>query len=70
MMSGARPSRLLIDLVPGQRICLQGAIEDATVELVHKTGRVARLKVVAPSTVRITKSQRPEEHCDLRAEHG
>lgn len=70
-MSQARPSRLLIDLAPGQSIRLTGAGE-ATVELIHKTGRVARIKVVAPDTVRITKTQpiNEESHCEARAEHG
>lgn len=73
MGAPTRPSRLLIDLVPGQTIKLHGAIETATVELVHKSGRVARLKVVAPDTVRIVKyggAPAPDEHCDSRAEHG
>lgn len=47
--------RLLLDLAPGQSIRLQG-VGDAHIKLVHKTGRVARIKVVAPETVRIIKN--------------
>ena len=59
--------RLLIDLVPGQRLSLQGQVDSATVELVHKTGRVARLCIQAPSTVSITKLQAP---APAQSEHG
>lgn len=70
-MSNERPNRLLVDLAPGQSLRLEGA-GDAHVELVHKTGRVARIKIVAPASVRIIKNPPSGEqsHCDARAEHG
>ena len=41
-----------LDLRPGDRVSLAGDVE---VELEHKSGRMARLKITAPRDVRIAK---------------
>jgi hypothetical protein len=45
---------LVIDLRQGECLSLSGV---ATVELLHKSGQAARLRVVAPRDVRIEKIQ-------------
>lgn len=52
------PARLLLDLEPGQRFRLTLGEVSATVELVHKSGRVARLQVLAPTEVRVARVAR------------
>ena len=47
---------LVVDVKPGEVIDLQGV---ATVELVHKSGQIARLRVTASPDIRI-KRQRAE----------
>lgn len=49
---------LVIDLRQGECLSLSGA---ATVELLHKSGQAARLRVVAPPNVRIEKLSTPQE---------
>lgn len=49
-------SRKLIDIREGERIDLAGV---ATVELVHKTGRAARLQISAPRDMKIEKKSVP-----------
>lgn len=41
-----------LDLRPGDRVSLAGDVE---VELEHKSGRMARLKITAPRDVKIAK---------------
>lgn len=49
---------LVIDLRQGECLSLSGV---ATVELLHKSGQAARLRVVAPRDVRIEKVNAPQE---------
>jgi sRNA-binding carbon storage regulator CsrA len=49
---------LVIDLRQGECLSLSGA---ATVELLHKSGQAARLRVVAPREVRIEKLNAQQE---------
>lgn len=51
-MSKAEPSNMIFDLRPGERLSASGPV---LVELVHKSGRSARLRVQVPREVRITK---------------
>lgn len=43
----------LMDLRPGEGVAIGG---QARVEVIHKTGRVIRLRVVAPASVQVTKT--------------
>jgi sRNA-binding carbon storage regulator CsrA len=43
-------SSLVIDVRPGERLVVDGAV---TVELVQKSGQLARLRVTAPRDVKI-----------------
>lgn len=45
-------SSMKLDLRPGDRVSLAGDVE---VELEHKSGRMARLKITAPRDVKIAK---------------
>lgn len=47
-----RLSNLIIDMRPGERLMLHDLV---TIELVQKSGRVARLRVVAPREVKVKK---------------
>jgi hypothetical protein len=47
-------SHVLIDMRPGERLALGG---DVSVELIHKSGRAARLRITAPRDVVIEKNQ-------------
>lgn len=49
-MADVRSGSLLVDVKPGQALDLGGM----RVEVVHKSGRGARLRVTAPREVRIT----------------
>ncbi len=51
-MSDGTASTLFMDLQPGQTLVVGG---DVSVQLVHKTGRVARVRVTAPRNVKIDK---------------
>ena len=53
-MSETKRSCLVIDVKPGEIINLNGP---ATVELVHKSGHYARLRVSADPDVRIKKQE-------------
>ena len=46
-------SSLIIDVRPGDSLDIHGGI--VTVELVHKSGQLARLRVTAPREVQIKK---------------
>lgn len=48
-----QPSILFIDLQPGQALVVGEG--NVIVQLVHKTGRVARMRVTAPRDVKIDK---------------
>lgn len=50
-MSGPA-SNLIIDMRPGERLALN---ELVSIELIQKSGRVARLRVVAPREVQVKK---------------
>lgn len=51
-MSKAEPSNMIFDMRPGDVLRASGPV---LVELVHKSGRAARLRVQVPRDVRITK---------------
>lgn len=51
-MPGQPLSSLIVDVRPGERLALSG---QATVELVHKSGQLVRLRVTAARDVQITK---------------
>ena len=53
-----RMSTLIIEVRPGERLALSGA---ATVELMHKSGQLARLRVSAPPHVAIEKHHRARD---------
>ena len=46
-----RKSSLVMDLQPGEALVLAGAM----VQVIHKSGRVARLRVTAPLDLKIEK---------------
>ena len=58
MMSNKQSPGLVIDLRQGECLSLSGV---ATVELLHKSGQAARLRVVAPREVRIEKLSAQQE---------
>lgn len=49
----AKQSGLVLDMRPGECLSLDGA--RIKVELLHKSGQLARLRVVAPADVKIEK---------------
>lgn len=51
-MPESKPSSLIIDVRPGECLALSDGV---MVELVHKSGQLARLRVIAPREVRIEK---------------
>lgn len=53
MREGARPTSVIVDLRAGESLALHGGV--VTVELMHKSGRMARLRVTAPREVPIEK---------------
>lgn len=53
MSEATRPTSVIIDLRAGERLALHGGV--VTVELMHKSGRMARLRVTAPREVLIEK---------------
>lgn len=53
-------SHLFIDVRPGDRLAIVGDSR-VDVELVHKSGQLARLRITAPRNVRIVKSPGVEE---------
>lgn len=53
-------SRMSIDVRPGE--CL--AIGDVLVQVVHKSGQVARLSITAPRSVRIAKNPTQSKKAD------
>lgn len=50
-------STLTVDVRPGERLRISGQ-KGIEVELIHKSGQVARLKVSAPRDVIVQKEQR------------
>lgn len=52
-------SSLTLDVRPGESLVMDG--HRIRVELLHKSGRLARLKVTAPAGVKIQKSPALEE---------
>ena len=51
-MADPKLSSLIIDVRPGESLAISGSV---TVELLHKSGQLARLRVTAPRDVRIVK---------------
>jgi sRNA-binding carbon storage regulator CsrA len=54
-------STLTVDVKLGERLAVSGM---AIVELVHKSGQVARLRVTAPRDVKIVREPAPEKRRD------
>lgn len=52
-MADTKPTSMIVDVKPGDRLDLQGGL--VTVELVQKSGQLARLRVTAPREVAIKK---------------
>lgn len=52
-MADTKPTSMIVDVRPGDRLDLQGGL--VTVELVQKSGQLARLRVTAPREVKIKK---------------
>jgi hypothetical protein len=61
-------STMVVDMRAGDTLSLAGAI----VEVVHKSGRQARLRVTAPRDLPIQKNTHPHENegADFRYKHG
>ncbi len=55
-------SSLIIDVRPGERLDLSGIV---TVELVQKSGQLARLRVTAPREVSIEKKPAKDDEKDV-----
>lgn len=53
-MTDKTVSSLIIDIRQGERLFVDGGVE---VELLHKSGQLARLRVTAPRDVRIRKEK-------------
>ena len=45
-------SRLVIDLRPGESISMSG---EGVIEMIHKSGQVARIRISAPRDVKVEK---------------
>lgn len=63
-MSSPELSRLVIDLAVGERLSIgagPGQEPVAVIEFVRKSGRVTRLKVIAPKAVPVRKVSQQEE---------
>lgn len=54
-------SQLTIDVRPGQHLLLDG--RRIIVELIEKSGRVAKLRVTAPRDVKIEREEAGEARC-------
>ncbi len=52
-MPASRPTSMIVDVRPGESLALQGGL--VMVELLHKSGQLARLRVTAPREVSIKK---------------
>lgn len=52
------PSNLIIDIRPGERLMLN---ELVSIELIQKSGRIARLRVIAPREVKVKKQSASEQ---------
>jgi sRNA-binding carbon storage regulator CsrA len=57
-MAESKLSSLIIDVRPGERLAMSGRV---TVELLHKSGQLARLRVTAPRDVQIVKDSSHKE---------
>jgi len=53
-----KTTSLIVDVRPGERLNLSGA---ASVELVHKSGQLVRLRIIAPLNVSFHKSHIGED---------
>lgn len=60
---GEQTSSLTIDVRPGESLKISSGSE-VSIELIQKSGQLARLRVTAPRDVKI------EKGCDSRAKHG
>lgn len=67
-MSIADTSTMIVDMRTGDALALAGV----TVELLHKSGRTARLRVIAPRSLAIKKISSSDETitADVRDKHG
>jgi len=48
----SQPTHMIVDVRPGERVALSGGV---SVELVKKSGQLARLRITAPQDVKIEK---------------
>jgi len=55
-MDKALLSSLIVDVKPGEKISFPGA-DHVCVELIHKSGKAARLRVTAPRDVSIKREE-------------
>jgi hypothetical protein len=58
-MPDEKKSSLMVDVRQGDILKLSSAGE-VSVELVHKSGQLARLRVTAPRDVKVEKERRPD----------
>lgn len=59
-------SSLIVDVKPGERILFPCA-DHVSVELIHKSGKSARLRVTAPREVKIEKESCSDEAAQRQA---
>lgn len=60
-MNEQKLSSLIVDVRPGERLDMSGR---ATVELLHKSGQLVRLRITAPREVQISK-ELPQKAVDV-----
>ena len=60
-MNDKKLSSLIVDVRQGERLDMSGR---ATVELLHKSGRLVRLRITAPRDVQISK-ELPQKAVDV-----
>lgn len=61
-MSDRQTTRTVWDIRPGEHLLIGGG--PVSIELIHKSGQLARLQVIAPQEVSI------EKNGQLRSKHG
>jgi sRNA-binding carbon storage regulator CsrA len=62
-MADEQRSSLIVEVRPGEVLRIAGGV-GIDVELIHKSGQVARLKVTAPRDVRVEKDCRQAKQFD------
>lgn len=59
----ADASTLTLDVRPGESVLLTQSGAQIEVQVVHKSGQLARLKVTAPRDVKIEHKEQRHDHC-------